>query len=380
MKCVQTVQNRANNENGIVLIVALVLLTALTLAGATAFIVASTDLKVGGNFRTHQTALQVAMAGAEHARETLRASNSASSDSTNFSEELAARVGANGVLNGYSASTDDSAIVSSNTLASGYTYNAYLTNDSAEGASNTTDNDGKVMITSVATGPNNTKSIVQTTVRLYSFSTSSPAVMYSKDNVTLNGSSIGISGNDGSSCGNGDLAPVYTKDPATTTTNGSPDLSGSPSTPQHGPTDIDLQAYVDELKGGANYTLTADSSGSTFGSSTNFVTVYADAAGTQADGELRLNNVDGYGILLVEGDLQLAGNINWNGIIIVTGVITSSGGGSNSKNIQGQIYSGSSSLGDSTISGSVVIGYHSCNVKKALSSQPLKVANWKESY
>jgi len=371
---------RLSDESGLILIVALTLLTALTLAGVTAFIVASTDVKVGGNVRTTQTALQVAMAGAEHARETLRASNSASSDSTNFSEELAERVGANGVLNGYSASTDDSPIVSSNTLISGYTYTAYLTNDVTEGASNTMDSDGKVMITSVATGPNNTTSIVQTTVKLYSFSTSSPAAMYSKDNVTLNGSSISIDGNDNSSCGGGNLAPVYTMDPATTTTNGSPDLSGSPSTPQHGSTDIDLQAYIDAIKGSANYTLTEDSSGSTYGSSTNFVTVYADALGTQADGELRLNNVDGYGILLVEGDLQLAGNINWNGIIIVTGVITTSGGGSNSKNILGQVYSGSSSLGDSTINGSVVIGYHSCNVKKALSSQPLKMVNWKQDY
>jgi hypothetical protein len=49
--------------------------------------------------------------------------------------------------------------------------------------------------------------------------------------------------------------------------------------------------------------------------------------GTQADHELRLNNVTGYGILIVKGDLQLAGNINWHGIIIATGIVTSSGGG-----------------------------------------------------
>ena len=373
-------KKRIQDESGLILIVALVLLSALTLAGVTAFIISSTDTKVGGNFRTHQTALQLAMAGAEHGRETLRATNVASTNSTDFSEELAALVGPNSVLNGYSASTDDIPLVSSSTLMPGYTYTAYLTNDATEGASNTTDNDGRVVITSVATGPNNTKSIVQTTVKFYSFSTNSPAVMYSKDNVTLNGSSISIDGNDGSSCNGGNLAPVYTLEPATTTTNGSPALSGSPSTPQSGSTDIDLQAYIDALKDGATHTLTADVSGGTYGSSTNYVTVYADAIGTQGDGELRLNNVDGYGILLVEGDLQLAGNINWNGIIIVTGTITSTGGGSNAKNILGQIYSGSSSLGDSTISGSVVIGYHSCNVKKALSSQPLKMADWKQNY
>jgi hypothetical protein len=231
----------------------------------------------------------------------------------------------------------------------------------------------------VATGPNNSKAVVTTTVQLYTFSTSSPAVVYSKDNVTLNGSAISINGSDAGTCGGTSLAPVFTKDPATTNSNGNPSLSGSPSTPQHGTMDIDLQSYVDALKGSATTTLTADVSGGTYGSSTNYVTVYADAAGTQADHELRLNNVTGYGILIVKGDLQMAGNVNWHGIIIVTGIMSSSGGGSNSKNIQGQVYAGSSSLGDTAISGNIDIGYNSCEVKKSLSGQPLKVVNWKQS-
>ncbi|HYA30613.1 MAG TPA: hypothetical protein VEI95_17485, partial [Acidobacteriota bacterium] len=114
-----------------------------------------------------------------------------------------------------------------------------------------------------------------------------------------------------------------------------------------------------------------------YGSSTNYVTVYSDAT-QQGDGELRLNNVTGYGILLVKGNLQLAGNIDWHGIIIATGVVTTSGGGSNSKNIQGQIFSGASALGDTTVSGSVTVGYNSCEVKKAYAMQPLPVVNWKQ--
>jgi len=148
---------------------------------------------------------------------------------------------------------------------------------------------------------------------------------------------------------------------------------------QVGTTNIDLQSYIDSLKGSATLTLSADVSGASYGSSTNYVTVYSDAT-QQADGELRLNNVTGYGILLVKGNLQLAGNIDWHGIVIATGVVTTSGGGSNAKNIQGQMYSGSSSLGDTTVSGSVTIGYNSCEVKKAMSSQPLKVVKWKQSY
>lgn len=369
-----------NNENGLILIAALTLLTALTLVAATAYIVASTDVKVGGNFRTSQSALQVAMAGAEQARQTLRALNSASVTKTNFSEELTAQVGANAALDGYTSSTDDSPIAS-NTLVPGYSYNAYLTNDSSEGGSNVVDSNGSVVITSVATGPHNSKAVVQTTVKLYSLSTSSPATIYSKDNVTVSGTSISISGADASpACGGTGLAPIYTMDPATTTQNGGPTLVGDPATPQHGNTDIDLEAYVDALKGGASVTLTSDVSNGTYGSATNFVTVYADAAGTQADGELKLTNATGYGILVVKGDLELAGNLNWNGLIIVTGRIKTTGGGSDGKNIMGQVYGGQSDLGDSTISGSVTVSYHSCNVKNALSSQPLKLVNWKQNY
>jgi len=385
MKFFQTLRNRIRigtlrNQNGFILIAALTLLAGLILVGATAFLVASTNVKVGGNFRTNQTALQVAMAGAEKARETLRASNAASSNMTNFSEELAARVGANGVLNGYTSSTDDVPLVPSTSLVSGYSYVVYLTNDSTEGAANTTDANGKAVLTSVATGPNNAKVIVTTTVQLYTVSTINPAVVYSKDNVTLSGGALSINGNDAGNCGGGNIAPVYTKDPATTDLHGGPHLSGSPSTPQHGTIDFDLQALVDQFKIGADYTLTADQSGGTYGSSSNYVTVYADAEATQADHELRLNNVTGYGILIVKGNLQLAGNLNWHGLIIVTGILTSTGGGSDGKNIEGQVYSGSSALGDTAVSGNIDIAYNSCEVKKSLAEQPMKVVSWKQNY
>jgi Tfp pilus assembly protein PilX len=371
---------RYKSEKGVVLIAALCLMATLVLIGATAFLMSSTDVKIGGNFKTNQTALQVAMAGAEKARETLRASNAASSNRTNFSEELAARVGANGVLNGYTSSTDDSPVESSSTLVTGYTFNAYLTNDSTspDTANSTTDSNSKVVITSVATGPNNAKAIVTTTVQLYSMP--NPATIYSKDNITVNGNSIAISGNDQSSCGGTALAPIYTMDPATTTTNGNPAFTGSPSTAQHGTLDLDLASYVNTLSAGANYTLTDDVTNGTYGSSSNFVTVYADAIGTQADDALKLNNVTGYGILLVKGDLELAGNITWNGLIIATGRITTTGGGNDSKNILGQVYAGKNDIGDSAVTGTVTVGYHSCNLKNALASQPLKVVNWKQTF
>ena len=373
------IKKTLNCQSGFLLSAALTLLTALILLGTTAFILSSTDIKIGGNFRNNQMTLQVAMAGTERAREALRVENLASSDKTSFSDELnsATRKGANGALNGYTTTTDDTPLA--NGTMNNVTYAAYLTNDNLNGDTylSTTDTNGKVLITSVATGPNNSKAKVEIVVTS-SPPPSTPATIYSKDNVTTNGSSMNISGND--ACGAGtNLAPIFTKDPATTNSNGSPTFTGSPPTPQHGTLDIDIQGYIDALKGSATTTLTADQSGGTYGTSSNYTTVYSDAT-QQADGELRLNNVTGYGILLVKGNLQMAGDFNWNGLIFVTGVITTSGGGSNAKNIQGLIFSGASSLGDTVINGSVTVGYDSCKVKQALAGQPLKVVNWKQSY
>ena len=82
-----TIRKILNCQNGFLLSAALTLLTALMLLGTTAFILSSTDIKIGGNFRNNQMALQVAMAGAERAREALRIENLASSDKASFSDE-----------------------------------------------------------------------------------------------------------------------------------------------------------------------------------------------------------------------------------------------------------------------------------------------------
>ena len=370
---------RVKSEKGFLLVAALALLAVLTLLGTTAALLTGTDTKISGNFRNSQAALQVAMAGAQRAKEALRQENKSSTDPASFNDELTdgTRDGADNTLDGYTPTTDDQPIVAG--TLNQVSYSAYVTNDSPDGISNTIDSNGRVMITSVAMGPNNAKAVVQIVVGLFSLPlTPSPAALYSKDNVYLSGSSISISGTNGCDP-TSSLPPVYTLNPATTVLNGTPQLSGNPPTPQQGSTDIDIASYVEARKSFATTILTADTGNATYGSSGNYVTVYSDAT-QQGDGELRLNNVTGHGILAVKGDLQLSGNINWTGIILVTGVITSSGGGSNSKNIMGQIYTGSSLLGDSAVTGSVTVGYDGCKAKEAIEGQPFKVLSWKQNY
>jgi Tfp pilus assembly protein PilX len=374
---IPVIRNRIGSEQGFLLIAALTLMATLTLLGTTAYILSSTDIKIGGNFRNNQMVLQVAMAGAERARELLRLENLGTGDSSTFSDELnkSSRKGANNVLDGYSVATDDVPIATGS--MNGVTYNAYLTNDSADGTTNTSDANGKVMITSVATGPSGAKAQVQVVVAAYP-SPTSPATVYSKGDVTGNGSSLTINGND--ACGVGTtLAPVYTKDPATTNLNGNPTLSGSPSTPQHGTLDIDIPGYINTLKANATTTLTEDQNNGTYGSASNYVTVYSDTNNPPNNQGLKLQNVTGYGILLVEGDLTLGGGFQWNGLIFATGSVTLNGGGSGI-NIQGLVFTGTSTLTDVTVNGGNVIGYDSCKVKKSFAASPLKVVNWKQSY
>jgi hypothetical protein len=367
------------NEGGFVLIAALTLMSTLLLFGATAYLLSATDIKIGGNFRNNQMVLQAAIGGAEHAREALRARNlQPMSNKLTFNDELVWARGTNllGIVN---LPITDGLALANGTMNDGTTtYKAYLSNDQdSNGVNSIIDANGKVMITSVATGPDKSKAQVQILVT-HNPGPSSPTTIYAKGNVSGNGIPLNISGNDSSSCGAAALAPVYTKEPATSNFSGVPILSGSPSSLQHGPLDIDILAYIDALKTAATV-VTQDETHRNFGSSTNVVTVYSDTSAPYNDNGLTLNGGTGYGILLVKGDLVLDGGFQWNGIIFVSGSVTMNGGGGGT-NLRGQIYAGTSPVNNFIINGGSDIRYHSCNVKLALALAPLKTVSWKHVY
>ena len=368
------VRKFVSSQKGFLLIAALTLLTIFILLGTTAYILSSTNIKVGGNFRDSQLALQVAMAGAERARAQLTTDLfPVSGTVVSLSTELASKKGPNNALNGYASNSDDVALASGS--LNGATYVAYLTNDSLDsnGQYSTTDANNKVLITSVATGPSNTSARVEIVVYSAGSLASSPATIYSNGDVTGNGSSLTISGTD--ACGVASSKEgIYTKDPATTNLNGSPNITGGIS---HGSTSVDVVDYVNKLKGGATTTLTADQNGATHGSPTNDVTVYSDTNNPPNNQGLKLQNVAGYGILLVTGDLELGSGFTWNGIILATGSVTLNGGGGGI-NIQGLVFTGTSTLADITVNGGNVISYDSCKVKNALSGAGARVVNWKQ--
>lgn len=332
-------------------------------------------------------ALQVAMAGAERAREILRQANATSSNTASFSEELAARVGSNGQLNDPMSTTDDLNVITGNTSSASMTvgsssvsYLVYLTNDSndANGWLSTTDANKRAFLTSIATGPNNSRAIVQAVVEVFPM-VSSPSTIYTKGDVTGNGSSLTVSGND--ACNGGtNLGSIYAK--GNWNPNGSPTLTGNPATPtQNGTLDLDIAGMISALKASANVTLTSDTNNQTYGSSTNYQIVYSNTSSPNNVNGLSLNNVTGWGILLVDGDLELGGGFNWNGIILATGAVRlNGGGGPNAVNIAGQLLSGTSTVTDISLNGSNNITYNSCDVKNATAQAPLKVLSWKQNF
>ena len=378
----------AGDQRGFILVAALTLIAVLVMVGATTYLVSSTNAKVGGNFKTSQIALQYAMAGIEAAREKLRLANIAGSNTLAFSDELAARVGVNAALNDPLGTTDDLNVLTGNTNSATWTISpgnvvanvVYLTNDiqDSNGQFDTTDSNKKALLTSIATGPNGSRAVVQAVIQLYTGITS-PATIYSKGDVTGNGSSLTISGND--ECGASTaLAPVYTMQPAVTNLNGNPTLTGSPATAQTGTQNLDVAGMVSALKGSASVTLTDDENNATYGSATDYKVIYSNTSSPANVNGLKLQNVTGYGVLLVDGDLVLGGGFTWYGPIVVTGSVTLNGGGGAGINVHGQIISDTSTLTDVTVNGSNTIQYNSCEIAKAFANQPLVVVNWKQSF
>jgi hypothetical protein len=91
-------------------------------------------------------------------------------------------------------------------------------------------------------------------------------------------------------------------------------------------------------------------------------------------GDSKTTNLTGYGILFVDGNMELAGNLNWNGIILVSGDITFSGGGT--KTIYGAVVANGEAI---AVNGSVDIQYD-CDLLTGLHDDfsHYKMTSWRQ--
>jgi hypothetical protein len=111
---------------------------------------------------------------------------------------------------------------------------------------------------------------------------------------------------------------------------------------------------------------------------------------TVINGNAKISNAGGTGILLVTGNLELSGNLNWNGLVLVigNGNLTLSGGGN--KTINGGIYVATTknssgplaTLGSPNVNynggGTSALNYDSCKIAQAVGNQSFRVITYRE--
>jgi Tfp pilus assembly protein PilX len=96
------------------------------------------------------------------------------------------------------------------------------------------------------------------------------------------------------------------------------------------------------------------------------------------DVHITSNNSQGFGVLIVDGNLDLNGGFAFDGLIIVTGVISFTGGGSDGVNIYGGVIAGQQSLVDNVLGGSVTVNYDQCALPQRDDTQPPKILSLRE--
>ena len=91
------------------------------------------------------------------------------------------------------------------------------------------------------------------------------------------------------------------------------------------------------------------------------------------DGNWQASNLDGYGILVINGDMVTSGNISWHGLIFVRGNSIYNGGGTK------EIYGAVIVNGDALINGTVDVRYAYCSIGDDLRDEltKYKMAWWK---
>jgi len=413
----------------------------LGILGSIAYVGTSTDLKIAGNYKTSQKAFYSAEAGLDEARERLRllpadANNirdpNASYDPmwsayilTSSSWQTTDDPHYNSSMTNYipHSSSNTSTAILANSLQSGLPYFVKIRHKrefDAEQVGHTVssahyyDADGSTSTHSAASpgniiyygygNPGNPTVATQFTtsggtqfkpvslVTAYGITNNSmcivetemvffpgppiPAPLYAKGDVTGNGTAVTVDGNDFCGVGNS-LPPVYTKLPGTTTLNGGPTMLGIPANPVAGTQDVPITDYINQLKSTAKITITSDQNGTAYGSATDYTVCYSDTSSPYNVGGLKFQNVTGYGLLLVDGDLELGGNVDWNGVILVAGILTFNGGGGiNDINIKGAV------MAEQTVplNGNIDIAYDTCNISNSFYGQTRKVVSWRRIY
>lgn len=194
--------------------------------------------------------------------------------------------------------------------------------------------------------------------------------VHASGDVSLAGASVTINGHD--ACGVvGSLLPVVYG--GTVISTPTIQFNGNPASPQH-------SAHVPSPSS-APTALNADSvvlNGNQINQQLGTVEVpmafFADGGLFPQPQGIRIRQVRGFGILLVDGNATLEGEVYWDGMIMVTGTLFLNGFGS------GIVIRGAVWAGEIDQMGPLTVQYDSCRLKAAMLAVPTQVRTWREVF
>ena len=401
-------QRRYRHDDGIALISALMSVAVLALLGSSIATITALSNDMSSNNKASMQALQAAEAGAEEARARLRGNAvSPITDALPTQTQWKTYIGSQPQAQtyGYSSSLYQTR---TNSLQSNLQYTvviAHATNSSGQilywgdpsgtgnNARNTTTGQNIYLVTSHGTAAQ-ARSTVQTQVTRVP-PVPLPGTVYVKIQTTIQGSSTNIIGVD--QCGTTHRPGIATNlastvnGQATIVQHGNPNITGNPAI-AYNSTNINVQNIVNSYKPTADLSYTVQSAthtasttpgpGDNWGTPTAGATLQnASSCSTYKTVYYNTNNtyvrlsggVQGCGLLLVEGDLELHGGFSWYGPVVVTGSVTYTGGGN--KNTTGALISGGDVTAD-VIGGNANIVNCSTALVNQGSNSPLLVLNW----
>jgi hypothetical protein len=102
------------------------------------------------------------------------------------------------------------------------------------------------------------------------------------------------------------------------------------------------------------------------------------------DGDVTLNGVQGQGILLVRGNLEVQGSYEYFGIAIALGEIRTAGGGTSIAHFWGGVLARNANLDTQNLSGQATLNFSRCAILRALQATgvaaPLRSRGWSQLY
>jgi hypothetical protein len=153
---------------------------------------------------------------------------------------------------------------------------------------------------------------------------------------------------------------------------GTATFTGNPPTPQVGTEALDLVKALDSLKRGAQV-ITGDLVNVNLGEPGNPAVLYAEPLAGGFTSLLAVQNLNGYGVLLVKGNVNVSAPFHWEGLVIVSGQVTFDGGIGTSA-IQGALFADQVQI----LNGDVRMTLDTCPIAASLRVLPVATLNWQQ--